>query len=1004
MKEHKFSEEQFNMLESLPVPLAVYQFLDKRVVVRALSAGFCELFGFENRGEAYEVMSTDIYSTAHPDDASRIADAAYRFAMEEAPFEVVYRVRAGKEAAYRIVHARGEHVYLKDGTRLAYVWYTDEGNYTGEDDTQKEALRDVFRSALREESMIKANYYDNLTGLPSMSYFFELVEAGRKELRRQGKTPAVLFFDLSGMKYFNQKYGFAQGDQLLREVAGVLSRHFSSQNCSRFGQDHFAVLTDAERLEERLGDVISDYSLVNECQNLPVRIGIYLDEEEGVDSDRACDRAKYACDSIGDAYTSSYTYFSEDMLQEAENRQYIINNLQRALKEQWIQVYYQPIVRTASGKVCNEEALARWVDPELGLLSPAEFIPALEDARQIYMLDLYVVEQVLEKMKGQASEGLYVVPISVNLSRVDFETSDIVEEIRRRVDAAGVEREKLVIEITESTLGSNFEFMKEQIERFQSLGFQVWMDDFGSGYSSLDLLQNIHFDLIKFDMQFMRNFDEHPEGRVILTELVRMAIGLGTDSLCEGVETIEQMDFLREIGCTKLQGYYFCCPIPMEKILERYRRGRQIGFENPEERAYFTALGRINLYDPSFIATESQEPLKNYFNTVPMAVYESTAEMCEMIRCNESYREFMKRLFGLDDFARGVIYADVKDGVGSGFIQAIRQCGQNGNQIIIDEPMPDNTTVHALIKRIAVNPVRHTSALAVVVLGILENSTENIGLSYAQVANALSSDYFDLFYVDLVTEDFNQYSSNQQHGGLDVERNGKDFFRAAREDALTMLYEEDREYFNRSFTKKNVIHALDTRGTFTLTYRLLMDGQPIYVNMKAVRMKGDDRHIIIGVNNVNAQMQEKKALEQIEEERATFARISALAGNFIAIYTVDPATDRYTEYRSSTDFKELGIPKSGEDFFNTSRRNTEKIVFLEDRDYVMDRFTKDKIMQAIARDGFFELQYRLMIDGRPQRVRLRAAMVKEKTGPQLIIGMNNIDARVEQGAAEMPRH
>ncbi|MBQ1587092.1 MAG: EAL domain-containing protein, partial [Ruminococcus sp.] len=193
------------------------------------------------------------------------------------------------------------------------------------------------------------------------------------------------------------------------------------------------------------------------------------------------------------------------------------------------------------------------------------------------------------------------------LSRADFNACDIVEEIRKLVDASGMSRDKLNIEVTESVIGSDFEFMKSQIERFRSLGFRVWMDDFGSGYSTLDVLQSIRFDLIKFDMRFMKEFDTSEKSRIMLTELIRMAISLGVDTVCEGVETKEQADFLREIGCTMMQGYYFCRPIPFEKILERYQKVIQIGFENPEESGYYAAVGKINLYDLAILSNEDQE-------------------------------------------------------------------------------------------------------------------------------------------------------------------------------------------------------------------------------------------------------------------------------------------------------------------------------------------------------------------------------------------------------------
>ena len=156
-------------------------------------------------------------------------------------------------------------------------------------------------------------------------------------------------------------------------------------------------------------------------------------------------------------------------------------------------------------------------------------------------------------------------PVSVNLSRKDFDTLDMVEEIRQRVDDAGVERDMITIEITESTLGSNFDFMSKQVERFQKLGFPVWMDDFGSGYSSLDVLQDIQFDLIKLDMRFMRRFGESEKERIIVRELLHMATDLSVDTICEGVETGEQVGFLRNNGCTKLQGFFYSRPVPFDE-------------------------------------------------------------------------------------------------------------------------------------------------------------------------------------------------------------------------------------------------------------------------------------------------------------------------------------------------------------------------------------------------------------------------------------------------------
>ncbi len=257
--------------------------------------------------------------------------------------------------------------------------------------------------------------------------------------------------------------------------------------------------------------------------------------------------------------------YSREQREIERKRQYLIENIDRAITERWIQVYYQPIVSTADETVCDEEALARWKDPVEGFMSPDDFIPILEQNGLLYKLDLCVLDQVLGKIRRKTEAGVPVVPQSINISRSDFDSCDIVEEIRKRVDAVGVPRKMISIEITESVIGGDFDFIREQIIRFRSLGFPVWMDDFGSGYSTLNVLQSIPFDLIKFEMSFMKRLHEGDRGKIILTDMMRMASTLHAETICEGVETEAQMRFLQEIGCTKMQGYYFGKPVPEEK-------------------------------------------------------------------------------------------------------------------------------------------------------------------------------------------------------------------------------------------------------------------------------------------------------------------------------------------------------------------------------------------------------------------------------------------------------
>lgn len=857
MKKYQIPEQELAFLKGLQQPFAVYQYVDKRVVTLALSEGFCRFFGYEDYDRAVEDMDSNMYRNVHPDDRKRAADAAVRFTKEGGQFNVIYRTRSGSGPAYRIVHAQGEHVMTPTGERVAHVWYTNEGEYTEESAPEAGVehgdLNGLLVNALHENSILTSSRYDPLTGLPSMHYFFELAEAGRVDLREEG-NPVLLYMDLNGMKFYNYRNGFAAGDSLLRELAELLARTFNCECCCHIGADRFAAFTVEEGLEKTLKAFFAEARKLQGGNSLPVRVGIYPNSVEDVPVSIAYDRAKIACDTVRKTDASGFQVYSRQLRDAVKRRQYIVTNIDRAISEKWIQVYFQPIVRAINGRVCDEEALARWIDPVEGFLSPAEFIPYLEDAGLIYKLDLHVLEQTLELMRRKQEDGLTVVPHSINLSRSDFVYCDIVEEIRKRVDATEIGRDKICIEITESIVGDNMEFMREQIMRFRELGFPVWMDDFGSGYSSLDVLQSIPFDLVKFDMSLLRRLDEGEGMKIILTELMKMATMLNLDTVCEGVETAEQARFLQEIGCSKLQGYFFTKPISYETILERYEKGIQIGFEDPRVSSYYESVGRINLYDLGMIASEDENVYHNAFNTIPMGIIEVLGEEARFVRCNPSYRDFMKRFFGITISEENHQFRKF----GAAFMHNLaRVCrDQAGSRTFYDDRAPDGTGVRSFARRIAVNPVTGGIAVAVAVLSLTEPDE---GESYADIARALASDYYNIYVVDLDTEKFIEYTSEPGSDEMAIERHGKDFFAAARQDTMTRIYEGDREWFLARFTRENVLRELEEHGVYTSAYRLIDSGEPVCAHMKITRLYGGNR-IILGVSLVDSRTGEESGM------------------------------------------------------------------------------------------------------------------------------------------------
>ena len=872
---------------------------------------------------------------------------------------------------------------------LNYHGNNEIGTLTGAFNRMREEIRRYI------EDLNHQIYHDRLTGLPNMRHFFTLAEELRVNMLEEGKKPVMLYFDIIGLRFYNRQYGFEKGDQLIVNFAKILSQQFGEDRLCRFNGDHFAAVTDEEQVEEELQAVLQECETAMDGKRLLLRIGVYPNRLEEVDVNIACDRAKLAGDQNKGELSTTITFFDEKMLKKGEIYHHILDHLDQALEEGWVKVFYQPIIRAADGKVCDEEALARWIDPVFGFLSPGDFIPALEEAKQIYKLDLYVVDQVLKKMKQQTEAGFYLVPQSINLSRMDFESCDVVEEICRRVDEAGVDRSMITIEITESVIGGDFEFMKEQVVRFRELGFPVWMDDFGSGYSSLDVLQQIHFDLIKFDMRFMERFDEGDESKIILTELMNMAIGLGMETVCEGVEHSEQVEFLREIGCTRIQGYYYGRPLPFEGILSLFEKGTTLEFESPEESSYYSSIGRINLYDISALANENDESLNQYFNTLPMSIMEVRGTTIKYNRCNRSYRDFLERTLGMSYSTEEIDCSDLKHLPAASFLRAVLQCGKDGNRMIIDERIKPDTVAHTLIRRVAVNSATGTAAIAVAVLAIIREN-ENSGTNYSQMAKALAADYVDLYYVSLDTGKFIEYSPDAELENLVMERHGVDFFATSRRDALSHLYKDDQKDFVETFTKEKVISALETEGKFRITYRLLINDNPTYVEMKVVQIPGDQNHILVGVTNVDAQTRQKEAMSLIQAEKTVYTRISALTQGFLCIYIIDPGTNHYIEYRASSDYAGLGLPTEGEDFFAQAQKEGRRLVYPEDLSKYQILLTKENILEEIEKNGFFSFQYRLLLDEEPKYVSLKAALVKEQDGWVLVIGVNNIDAQVKR--------
>lgn len=329
--------------------------------------------------------------------------------------------------------------------------------------------------------------------------------------------------------------------------------------------------------------------------------------------------------------------YNQEVKQDFERRGYVLENFQKALDEGWIRPYFQLESRSLTGRICGAEALARWVDPKYGVLGPGFFIEVLEEAHLVHKLDLAIIRQVCAMLARRREEQQPLVPISVNLSRVDFQVCDIYAEIEKIRHYFKLPASLLKIEILESTVTSKPQELRQAIANFHASGYEVWMDDFGSGYSNFNNLDEYDFDLLKIDMVFLRDFDSRAKVKTLLSIVVDMAKKLGMHTLCEGVETQEQSDFLREIGCERQQGYLFSKPIPKEEFLAKLAAGK---LEDPDSNSYYDKVSQVNvLFDP-MIDRGSQQTVGI---KLPICILEKgTDESVRFSFMNESYRQALR--------------------------------------------------------------------------------------------------------------------------------------------------------------------------------------------------------------------------------------------------------------------------------------------------------------------------------------------------------------------------
>ncbi|MBO5623352.1 MAG: bifunctional diguanylate cyclase/phosphodiesterase, partial [Butyrivibrio sp.] len=473
---------------------------------------------------------------------------------------------------------------MEDGKELSFLVYTD---------VQRHEER-LFEIAQKYKLFQRDDFYtDSLTNLPNVNYVNKHGEEKLEQIRSTDGTPVVLYVDIDSMQSYNRKYGIEKGDELLSLVADVLSASFPHGLVARESSDYFAVIDKyygQEDLAERLENINSKIKNRAFGTTTGINAGIYICADS-VTMTEAVDHAIRANKLVGEDLNKFYRFYTAEDDTLYNSQRYIIEHFQKAKENGWIKVFYQCFLRVETGNGMGFEALARWIDPKKGLINPNDFIPALEKYHLMHELDLYIFETVCKEIKVRYEMGLPLLPVSVNFSRQDFDYIDVVDEINRIYDEYdisqyGIDKSYFFIEITEQGMATATDKFYEQLGKIRKNGYKLWVDDFGSGYSSLNVFSNFDIDLIKFDMDLLRNLDAHNgTNRVLIKAMIEVAHKLGIHTLCEGLETEEQRQFLLNSGCELAQGYLYHKPEGLDSILERLNKNIQIPkWETEDER------------------------------------------------------------------------------------------------------------------------------------------------------------------------------------------------------------------------------------------------------------------------------------------------------------------------------------------------------------------------------------------------------------------------------------
>lgn len=482
-------------------------------------------------------------------------------------------------AAYRetrVPHVIGNTVELtgarKDGSEFLLemsvgTWETEKGVFFSS------ILRDITERKMSEEKINNLVYLDPLTGLPNRRLFNDRLDALLRQADERGMNFSLFYMDLDNFKMINDRFGHSIGDLFLKSVTERLQSQISAKDTlSRLGGDEFILLVPnteyskaANRAQEMIAALNEPFHFENEELFTSVSVGISMYPSDGSDSETLIKNADIAMYRAKEEGKNGFQFFTQDMNEVISRKSRLATGLRKGLEQGEFSIHYQPQISLATEEIIGVEALLRWNHPNWGSISPGEFIPIAEETGSITKIGEFVLEEACRQNKAWQDAGLSPFRVAVNISARQFAQKDLTQVVSSVLKKTGLDPHYLELELTE-TIIQNAESAIATMQELASLGVHLSIDDFGTGYSSLSYLKLFPIDTLKIDQHFTRNIKEDSKDAALVKTIIRMAHDLELNVIAEGVETQEQLEFLKMEQCNQAQGYYFNRPLPPHEI------------------------------------------------------------------------------------------------------------------------------------------------------------------------------------------------------------------------------------------------------------------------------------------------------------------------------------------------------------------------------------------------------------------------------------------------------